>query len=69
MGSVREQISGNDGIMPEWNPIVRSVLLAQHWGLNRAKSRAQPLSGLLAPRDTLMCCETSEVSEESMISV
>lgn len=69
VGSVREQISGNDGIMPEWNPIVRSVLLAQHWGLNRAKSRAQPLSGLLAPRDTLMCCETSEVSEESMISV
>jgi len=49
-----EQINGNDGIMPERNPIVYGVLTTWLWGLNVARSRAEPLSSLLALGDTLI---------------
>lgn len=49
-----EQINGNDGIMPERNPIVYGVLETWQWGLNVARSRAEPLSSLSALRDTLI---------------
>lgn len=54
VGSVSEQINGNDGIMPERNPIVYGVLPTRRWGLNVARSRAEPLSSLSALRDTLI---------------
>ena len=54
MGSVSEQINGNDGIMPERNPIVYNVLVTWRWGLNVARSRAEPLSSLSALRDMLI---------------
>lgn len=54
MGSVSEQINGNDGIMPERNPIVHSVLVTWRWGLNVVRSRAKPLSSLSALRDTVI---------------
>lgn len=54
MGRVSEQISGNDGIMPEWNPIVYGVLVTWCWGLNIVRSRAKRLSSLSALRHTLI---------------
>lgn len=54
VGSMSEQINGNDGIMPERNPIVYGVLPTWRWGLNVARSRAEPLSGLSVLRDTLI---------------
>lgn len=54
VGSVSEQINGNDGIMPERNPIVYGVLVTWRLGLNIAKSRANPLSSLSTIGDVLI---------------
>lgn len=54
VGSTGEQINGNDGIMPERNPAVCSVLVARSWGLKAAGAEPALVLPVTALRDGLI---------------